>query len=652
MPERYDPGRIADDLADCRQRGLDWLDRRTSNQAPVQATALQRLAEDYVAARQIVAAGRIAQIKTLLRDGIDELLRQGHRADATLLHDLFFGDSPHGTIKPPGELLKAARARAGDTTESRFRERRTTIMRSFAKFLVVFAAPAGQGSDGDRQDRLREENRQLATTGYVGDNEHFIQQLADAVNVTIVGITNGNLAPMLQEALRRKRAGGRPDAFWGSLRIVFLGKELLHAVNDERVEFHDSREALRQRHQEAVWARRSLGSFLKRTRSTRWALYEYPYIMPLTGALLDFGDKKIVHLLMRSPQRPMEDHLYLDMEDLTDQYFSVVVFEDIIRGSISLNKIVPVGAPAGSTFRCTGVRRQFDVLKDRSRASGWLPMVLVVTSQQRGTHVEPVLQLRTEDNSARELHRISHLGSHIIRDDLALQEGVALALDLEHEIPVNAARRLVQEVTGADPAAPLRRVTTGRYLYPDKEHLFFFVFALDLGEGTQLPRRAEMHSFPLPELLIIRANQVLRFAADLCQATGVSKRAWTAAAEVVALNLQLHDYADLAEQMLGLDGQNGTELANTAGVIKRLVTERMSPSWVSVSREAQLMGLAGWQYREFFSTLLPLYAQIGIDGASDALHTIDADSRKTDALIRLAELYQDEHLMASMPIEL
>ena len=651
MPEHYDPGRIADDLADCRQRGLDWLDRRTTNQAPVPATALQRLAEEYVTAGHIFAADRIAQIKTLLRDGIEELSHQGHRADATLLHDLFFGDSPHGTIKPSGELLKAARAKAGNPPEARFRERRANVMRSFAQFSIIFAAPAARSSADKQQARASEEHRQLAVTGYVGDNEHFIQQLSEAVNVTIIGITNGNLKPMLQEALKRKRATGRADAFWGDLRIVFLAKELLYAVNDEREDFRDSPEALRQRRQEAIWARKSVGSFLKRTQSTRWALYECPYMMPLTGALLDFGDRKIVHLLMRNPQRTMEDHLFLDMEDLRDQYFSAM-FEGIIHHSKNLNEILPVGTPVGTTFSCKGVSRRSDVLKDRSSASGWLPMVLIVTSRRRNAQVEPILQLRTEDNSARELNRISHLGSHIIRDDLAQPGGVALAFDLRHEIPMMVARRVVEEVTGIDPASSLRPMTIGSYLYPDKEHLFFFVFALDLGEDTQLPRRAEMHSYPLPELLVIRANQVLRVATDLCQTPGFSERAWSAAREVVALNLYLHDYPDLAEQILGLDSQQGDELAKAATTVKRLVTEQTSPSWVAASHQTDLMGLAGWQYREFFSELLPLYAEIGIDGADELLDQVRGDTRKAEALTRLAELYQDEQLMAAMPIEL
>jgi hypothetical protein len=63
------------------------------------------------------------------------------------------------------------------------------------------------------------------------------------------------------------------------------------------------------------------------------------------------------------------------------------------------------------------------------------------------------------------------------------------------------------------------------------------------------------------------------------------------------------------------------------------------------------MGMAGWQYREFFSVLLPLYAELGILGAADLLDLVRADSRKSMALALLAERYRDEDLMASIPIE-
>ena len=198
----------------------------------------------------------------------------------------------------------------------------------------------------------------------------------------------------------------------------------------------------------------------------------------------------------------------------------------------------------------------------------------------------------------------------------------------------------------------MRPVATGSYLYPDKEHLFFFVFVLDLPEGIQFPRRAEMHPFPLPELLAVRRNRVLRSAAELCRTTDVSERAWRAAAEVVALNLTLHDATDLGETLISLAGRKTEQLASVAAGIEQLVTAHTSPSWISPSREIQITGLAGWQHREFFSVLLPLYSKIGIDGASDLLDAVTHDRHRSGAVARLARLYQDELLMASMPVEL
>jgi hypothetical protein len=655
VAERDDFSRIADDLADCRQRGLDWLDRSTSNQAPVPAVALQQLAQEYIAARQFVAAGRIAQIKILLRDGIEELARQGHTTDADLLRGLFFGVSTDGPIKPPGELLRSARERVGDSSEARFRERRANVMRSFAQFLIGFAASARTSPNRQLRASIPEPHSQLAVTGYAGDSEHFIQLLARAVNVTIVGITNEHLAPILEEALRRKRGAGPPDAFWESIRIVFLGKALLDAVNDEREEFHDSLEALRQRLQEAFWARRSIGILLRHAYPSRWELYQCPYLPVLTGSLLELSDgKKIAHLLIRRPRRPRQDDLYIDLEDVANRFSAV--FEDIVRNSDSADVIVPVGAPAEGMFQCTGVRLHHNVLKDRSGADGWLPMVLVITLRRRAGHVEAVLQLRTQNNTARELNRLSHLAGHILQDDRVQSKGgqadVSKSFGLTDEVPLAAAKRIVQEVTGNDLAAALRPIATGTYLYPDKEHLLFFVFVLDLPEGTQFPRRAEMHAFPVTELLAIRQNQTLKAALQLCQTTDVSNSVWSAAAQVVALNLTAHDHFDLGEELLMLAPRQTDQLEHTAHTIRQLVTERTTPSWATPGHEVRLGGLSGWHYREFFSVLLPLYAENGVAGADQLRDTLRSDKRKSAALAQLTELYQDEHLMASMPIEL
>jgi hypothetical protein len=656
VPENYDAGSVAEDLVECRQRGLDWLDRTTSVQRPVRAASLQALAAQYVAARGLLTSGRVAQIKVLLADGIAELSTQGHVSDSRLLRELFFGSSDDGPIPAPGELLQLARQRAGET-EARFRERRSALMRSFAQFLIGFVQsvphaviePDGLVPDGlslDYQPRM----------GSGPDNDRFTELLASSVNATIIGITNERLLHGLQTALRRKREAGSPDAFWNSLRIVFLGESLLEAVNDEREEFHDPDEALRQRRLERTWARRSIGVFLKRTLSTRWALYDWQYIPVLTGSLFEFQDgRKLVQLLVRPPRRPASDYLFIEVNDHHDDFSAV--FEDIVHHSASDTMIVPVGAPAGTSFECNEVRLHARVLKDGSGASGWLPMVIVITSRVRNGRIEALLQLRTIQNAAREENRLSHLGGHILNEDRVRPSGrpldqVPKAFDWTHDTPLSAARRLVRDATGANLSANLRAATTGSYLYPDMEHLFFFVFALELPESLNFPRRAEMHTFRLSELLAIRANQVLASAVAVCTQANISRRAFAAAAQVLALNLTLHDRSDLAELMLDLVDKSPQERASAATALSELVVERAAPSWMDPTREVPLEGLAGWHYREFFSTLLPLYAEIGIDEAAEVHAAIEADVRKRSARDRLSELYQDEHFIAVLPMEL
>lgn len=654
MPAVYDPVDVAEDLADCRQRGLDWLDRRVPPQRQVRAASLQALAADYVAARNLMASSRIAQIKVLLADGMRELDRQGGTSDANLLRELFFGSSFEGTIPAPGELLQTARKKAGES-EARFRERRNALLRSFAQFLIQFGQSAPRLAGADARPDIASRHYQPPQTGFAPDHAHFTELLANAVNATIIGITNEHLLPVIQVALDRKRELGPPDAFWNSLRIVFLGESLLAAVNDEREEFHDPQEALRQRHLEQTWARRSIGVYLKRTHSTRWTLYDWPYLPVLTGSLFEFQDgSKLVHLLIRPPRRSASDYLLIDINDNVDRFSAV--FEDIVHHSVNDTMVVPVGAPAGQVFQCYEVRLHARVLKDGSGAGGWLPMVIVITSRPRNGKVEALLQLRTVRNAAREENHLSHLGGHILQEDRVRPSGRPLAevpkvFDLTHETPLSAAKRLVRNATGTDPGAGLRAVTTGSYLYPDKEHLFFFVFALELPESLHIPRQSEMHCSRLSELLAIRLNQVLTSAASLCRRTDLSQRGFAAAAEVLALNLTLHDRSDLAEMMLGLVDDPTADRGAVAAIMSDLLGVQTAPSWMD-SQEVRLEGLAGWHFRCFFSQLIPLYAEIGINEAADLAAEIEADERKRAARDRLADLYQDEHVISLLPQDL
>jgi hypothetical protein len=663
---------LASELAECRQRGIERIDRQSHNQARVAAAILEQLAADYVAARQLPVYGRVPQIKALLRDALDDLASRGSVGDASLIRDVFFGDSPDDVSLSAGELLENAQRKRGEPSEVRFRERRQTAFHAFAGFLPRFVAEAA-GQDGASRHLsavVQEIGSSAAnetepggadsdlhhggySSGYVENGERFVTLLADAASVTIVGFTNEQLAERLEEALQRRRVTHSRDVFWSSLRIVYLSPRLLDFLNDERSEYPDRQEALNLRRRAAGFGRRSVSVFLRRAPSSRWTLYETTYMPPFIGTLFEMPDgKRVVQFLVTRPQRSTPDHRYIELEDLPDQYFTAA-FEDIVHNSVTDNQIVPIGVPGDDVFRCTGRRYRQKVLADGSGATGWLPLVLIVTYQRHAGAVEPVLQLRTIDNAARELDRLSHLSGHIYHDEVnsaaADDPRSPLLLTIQHDLPVLAARRRVLMDVGDDLPEHLVPVGTGSYLQHDKEHMFFFIYRLELPEEFQLPRQSEMHRFPVPELFAVRQNQALRKALLLLTSERLSLRMWSAAREIAALNLLLHDYHDQAQQIFHATHEQ--ELSDLVSALAEMEFGTRQ-AWYTRGRDVDLLGLSGLQYREFFSLLLPLYAEFGVSGASEQLATIRDDDEKRVAVARLSELYHNDVLMTSLPIEL
>src|SRR5262249_27668096 len=187
-------GRVARELATCRQRGLDWLDLNTRRQPPIQAPTLQWLAQRYAICRSLTMQDRISQIKILIRDALEELSRQDSEPDARLIRDLFFGDSTQPRAMHAGELLERAQRNYGEPDEVRFRERRQAALRAFADFLMQFVDGAERDSLGavassehtvitlpGRPDASDESDGLMVTTGKVGERrERYIQLLTEA----------------------------------------------------------------------------------------------------------------------------------------------------------------------------------------------------------------------------------------------------------------------------------------------------------------------------------------------------------------------------------------------------------------------------------------------------------------------------------------
>ena len=489
----------------------------------------------------------------------------------------------------------------------------------------------------------------VASTGYIDNGEHFITLLSQAENITIIGFTNETLAPMLRSALARKRAAMlRPDGCWSSVRVVFLGDELLDLVSDERG-YPDPVEARRLRRQLAVFGRRTVRVFLRGLPGrASWAIYDSPTFPPLIGTLFEMPEgRRIVQLLIRRRQRSASDHLFLELGDTRGHYFSAV-FDEIVDNSIDDNKVVPAGVVVGERFRVTSTRYRRSVLLDGSGSRGWLAMVLVITWRMRDGRAEPLLQLRTQLNATRELDRLTHLAGHIMQDEPAVP-GIQFGLD--DEIPMAAARSRVQMETGEADLGEFQPLATGRYIHPDKEHLFFFVYGCQLPEDLQLWDQAEMSPLSVQELLDIRKNQVLGKALSLCRVASLPRQVRAAAFEIAALNLMLHDYADLAQKLTDTGAARTAEVGAIAAELADLEV-RTRQTWPGFEKEVEVAGLSGLQFREFFTILLPYYARVGVPGAAEHLMLVRDDEAKRKAVERLAELYRDERILQLIPVEL
>lgn len=666
---------IAAELGECRQRGIEKLDQRAHNQTPIQADLLQGLASDYVDAKRIPVHGRIAQVKTLLRHALDELSGNSDEVDASLIRDLFFGDSVSTVFLSAGELLRNARRKRGEPTEARFREQRRAAFEAFAVLLVRFVqnartdealaiqAPAADddpdataaGSPGGHP-LAGDAHYSETAIGYVGEGEIFVSLLADALEVTIIGFTNEHIAKNLEAALRLKRlVTAKPDAFWNSLRIVYLSTELLDFLDDERSELPNRKEAVDSRRLAAAHGRQAVRILLRKQRAFHWDLYDTPYVPPIIGTLFEMPNgTRLVQLLIPRPQRRTSEHLYVILEDPPDHYFKAA-FEDIVSNSTKEDQVVVIGQPANSRFRCTGSRYRHNILIEGSNATGWIPVVLVATYQRRADQVEPLLQLRTRYNADREIDRLSHLSGHIYQEQAAIvgtDPGADQSLlGLQHELPAFAAMQRVKVETDSDIRSTPQPVDTGSYLHHAKENLFFFIYSLELPEEFEFPGLAGMYRFPLADLLAVRENQALRKALELIQAPQLPARTWTAAAELAALNLILHDHGETARLLTRHPGPAAVEPGQIAERLTHL-EERTRQMYFLGDHAVELGGLGGFQYREFFTVLLPLYERAGVSGAAALLDSIRHDAEKVAAVERISAMYHDVHLMSALPVEL
>ena len=235
---------IADELADCRQRGIERLDRRSHNQAPLDIPQLEQLARQHVAVSQLPARSRVALIKTFLRGALASYGQQGNTEDADLIGALFFGDAVGFVARTAGELLDMAKDKFGEQNDERFREVRRIAFREFAGFLIGFAAPtdaAGSSRDPEQHHVLAAAMAHSATaagllTGSAPDHarseseqDRIERALIAASSFTICGIAPRSLVDAMQRLAKQMSAAGQAIP-WERITYITPASALIFAT--------------------------------------------------------------------------------------------------------------------------------------------------------------------------------------------------------------------------------------------------------------------------------------------------------------------------------------------------------------------------------------------------------------------------------------
>jgi len=465
----------------------------------------------------------------------------------------------------------------------------------------------------------------------------------------------------LEKALARKRSSSGPQAFWQSIRVVFLAEELLPYVNDDlSTRLPSRKEALAERRIHSGFGKRTVASFfLHANQPNRWRMFEYSYMLPFTGTIFDMPDgSRVVQMCSMRPRSNVHDQLFWEFEDRVDKYFAET-FQEIVKESREENEVVLVGSPIDDAtgFYSRGARFRRSAMLEGANVTDWLPAIIVATWRSSSGAAIPLLQVNTKLNSTREIGKVSHVSGYINQTDYLSQFSNDQGKDIESEfhlsesIARNAVRRELFEELRLSGAGDPGLFAELPFYYANKENLYFYLFELCVPATFTSPATAEVHSWTIAELLRLREYQVLGGVRKVLSHGHLQPQQRDAAVEIAALNLVLHGQQELADilQAWAQGDQNAISKLRTR-LDDLLVSTRVEK--YSAGQELRLSGLAGLQYREFFSAILPLYSHIGVLAAGDHLRRLRDNDVTASAITRLTTMYHDEAIMMSLPIEL
>jgi hypothetical protein len=248
--------------------------------------------------------------------------------------------------------------------------------------------------------------------------------------------------------------------------------------------------------------------------------------------------------------------------------------------------------------------------------------------------------------------KASHVSGYVNQRDIVNQvadrEVPGNPLKLVGEMVTATAVRELSEIGLSSLPSPPKLKGTVPFYYFDKENLFFFLFEQQVPAWTVFNEAVHMFPWSLDELVQVRHHQVILNALKLLTRpmSEVQKRR---ASRILALNLTAHGEPGLSTRF-DQWASGGTPPTDLDSALEEARGRTVSLKY-SAGREFYVDGLAGLQYRIFFSHLVPAYAEIGVPGAAQLLEELGLSTERSAAIRKLGNLYHDEHFMASVPIE-
>jgi hypothetical protein len=492
------------------------------------------------------------------------------------------------------------------------------------------------------------------------NRKNFIKRLAEADDVIIVGITNKNLAELLGNALELKRKYKKINvAFWTSIKIIYLSEGLLQYTLDEYTNTAESPET--ERRKCSGESKRSVYRFLiretqKQNNTENWDIYEYPYLLPFTGAQFNFANGTQIFQIGLLPADKAIDiqskNIYYEnsnriSKELSNYYNSL--FESVIRFSSKQEEMILLCRNNNEShliFERSRFRR--NILGPKGDPNVWIPCVIVLLYSK--DLKLPILQIRNEDTATRELATLSNIAGYVNQIDYLKKHEAESESILVPDIYKFAIARELKEEIGLENVNidDLREVGYQPFYYPNKECLYFGVFSYELDrENTEKVQKnsAFIKTWTINDLITIRKYNILSAVKDFLKFIYFAPKPVMVTGKALINNLLLHDEqttAELLNTILQTMGKENIQLleASIENEMKNIIATSQY-NYICRDVKKQIIGLAGAQHRYFFDFLLKAYADLQIQEAQEYFKKFSINSEKQSAWQELRAFYND-----------